>query len=288
MERPGVCLLNGELVAEEEARVPALDRGLLYGDGLFETFRVYDGRPFALEEHWERMETSCRVLGMPPPPPDPAGLLRPLIEAGGLGDGVVRVTWTRGPDPRGPRPGPAPCPTLLAQVRPLPPGLRERQEAGVEARRVPWPLRARGLPLQEHKTLAYLPSVLALGRVPAGTEPLLETTEGHLSEGATANLFWVRGGRLLTPHPEAGCLPGIARALVMDLAEALGLPVEEGLFPASDLAGADEAFLTSSVVEVTPVVAVDGWPVGTGRPGPWTRRLQQAYRRRVRQALGEP
>jgi len=74
----------------------------------------------------------------------------------------------------------------------------------------------------------------------------------------------------------------------MELAGAVGLPVEEGLFPAADLAGADEAFLTSSVIEVTPLVEVDGRPVGTGRPGPWTRRLQQAYRRRVREALGQP
>lgn len=288
MERPGLCLLNGRLVAEEEARVAALDRGLLYADGLFETLRVYGGRPFALREHWERLRASCRALGMPLPPPDPAGLLRPLIEASGLGHGVIRITWTRGPEPRGPRPGPSPRPTLLAQVRPLPPDLGERQEAGVGARRLPWPLRARGLPLQGHKTLAYLPSVLALGRVPAGTEPLLETTEGHLSEGATANLFWVQRGRLFTPHPDAGCLPGIARALAMELAGAVGLPVEEGLFPAADLAGADEAFLTSSVIEVTPLVEVDGRPVGTGRPGPWTRRLQQAYRRRVREALGQP
>jgi branched-subunit amino acid aminotransferase/4-amino-4-deoxychorismate lyase len=211
-----------------------------------------------------------------------------VLDANGLADASVRITLTRGPLPAGPRPGPATSPTLLVQARPLRPDLDRLASHGLEARRLPWPLRARGLPLQGHKTLAYLPSVLALGAVPEGTEPLLETTEGHLSEGATTNVCWVRGGRLFTPHLDCGCLPGIARGLALCLAGELGIPSEQGCYPAADLADADEAFVTNSVIEVVPVVQLDGKSIGVGTPGPVTRRLQASYRARVPGAPAAP
>lgn len=275
------CLLNGRLLPEPDARVPALDRGLLYADGLFETLRCYGGRPFLLAEHWARLSASAAFLGIPFPAVDPAALVARLLGANGLADASVRLTLTRGSLPAGPRPAGAGEPTLLVQARRLRPDLGRSAEAGIGGCRLPWPLRARGLPLQGHKTLCYLPSVLALGAVPAGEEPLLETTEGHLSEGATTNIFWVRGGRLFTPHLDCGCLPGVARRLVLSLAADAGIPVEEGFYPASDLADADEAFVTNSVVEVTPLVRLDGAALGDGRPGPATRGLQAAYRREV-------
>ncbi|MBI5016479.1 MAG: aminotransferase class IV [Deltaproteobacteria bacterium] len=288
MDAVRVCWLEEGLVSETEARVSALDRGFLYGDGLFETLRTYGGRPFLLAEHWARLRTSAEFLGIEVPAVEPETLVTRLVEANRLPNAAVRITLTRGPLPKGPRPGTPATPTLFAQARPLPSDLDQRTAQGIDACRLPWPLRARGLPLQGHKTLAYLPSVVALGAVPEGAEPLLETTEGHVSEGATSNVFWVRVGRLFTPHTDAGCLPGVARRLVLSLAEELGVSAEPGLYPTADLAAADEAFVTSSVVEALPLVRLDGEPIGAGAPGPVTRRLHAAYREAVRRATGSP
>lgn len=287
MERTGYCLIDGDLVAEAEAAVPVRDRGLLYGDGVFETLRAYRGRAFRLGEHWARLSASAAFLGIGLPALDPEDLVARLLRANGLGDATVRVTLTRGDEPSGPRPGKgAGGPRLLAQARPLRPGLGDLARSGGAGRRLPWPLRARGLPLHVHKTLAYLPSVLALGRVGPDEEPLLENVEGHVAEGATSNVFWVAGGRLRTPALEAGCLPGIARGLVLGTAREQDRGVEEGLFPWADLASAEEAFLTNSVVEVVPLVRLDGAPLGSGEPGPVTRSLQAAYRARVEDEVG--
>ncbi len=281
----GLCLIDGELVPDAEARVSVYDRGFLYADGLFETLRVYRGRPFRLQDHWARLAESARFLALPMPTADPAALIGQLVEATGTQDGAVRFTLTRGQTPRGPRPAGGTSGTLVVQMRPLPADLERRTVEGIGLRRTPWPLRARGLPLQGHKTLAYLSSVLALGAAGADEEAVLWNTHGHLCEGATSNLFWSSGGRLCTPHPDTGCLRGVARETVLGLAGTLGLDLDEGHFGAEALAGADEAFLTNAVVEVVPAVRLDGRPVGSGAPGPVTRALQDAYRRRVEGSL---
>lgn len=272
------CLIHGELVAESEARVAALDRGFLYADGLFETLRVYGGRPHRLADHWQRLADSCEFLGLPPPPNEPAALIDRVLKANALAAAAVRITWSRGPAPAGPRPAAVGLrPTLLVQARPLPADLAAAAQDGVAARVAPWPSRCRNSPLHHHKTLAYLSSVLALGAAPPGAEPLLINSHGELAEGATSNLFWVQGGAVYTPHPDAGCLPGVTRRVVLEAARAAGLPVHEGFFPVAALAGADEVFLTNAVREVLPLVTLDGRPVGSGTPGSVTRQLQRAY-----------
>lgn len=286
MDRAGRSV-TGRPPPERTGTVSAADRGLLYGDGVFETLRVYSRVAFRLPAHWDRLSASAAFLGIPLPEVDPRAEVERALEALGLDDAGVRITLTRGPLPEGPRPTPAGGPpTLLFQARPLRPGLDELARTGVAARRAPWPLRARGMPLHGHKTLNYLASVVALGAVGPGEEAVLLNTEGHLAEGATSNLFWVRRGILCTPSPEAGCLPGLARALVLGEGRRLGLEVDEGLHPFHELADAEEAFLTNSLVEVLPLVALDGEPLGGGRPGPVTRRLQRAYRECVQAEAG--
>ncbi|MBI5446280.1 MAG: aminotransferase class IV family protein [Deltaproteobacteria bacterium] len=288
------AIVGRKLVPEAEAVLSASDRGLLFGDGLFETVRAYGGRLPLWEEHWARLRRSAGFLGIPLPAADPHALALRLLEANELSEGSVRVTLTRGapredvPAPRPEPPERALLPTLLLHARPLRPDLEELRAGGISGRRAPWPLRARGLPLQGHKTLAYLGSVLALARAAAGEEPILETTEGHLAETATGNLFWRQGGEIRTPSLDSGCLPGVARSIVLRAAGALGIPVREGLFPVDDLRQSEEALLTNAVQEVIPLVRFEGAPVGQGSPGPVTVLLQNAYRREVASRLGEP
>jgi branched-subunit amino acid aminotransferase/4-amino-4-deoxychorismate lyase len=172
---------------------------------------------------------------------------------------------------------------MLLQTRPPEPGLEEAQESGVAVCFLPFD---RGPAfLATHKTLAYLPAVL--GRREAKRQGVHEglhvTPDGFVTEATTANVFVWHRNRLRTPR--AGVLPGIARSLLIDLARALGYPVEEQPLPRALLRTATEIFLTSSVVEVLPVSRIGSHRVGTGRPGPVSRALQQAYRARVARAL---
>lgn len=263
--------LSGRLVSAEEARVSVLDRGFLLGDALFETMRAYGGRVFRLDAHLERLERSAARIGLPLPP----GLGEAVAEtvaANGIADSAVRLTVTRGPG-AGLEPPETPEPTAVIWVRPAP-----RPPAAVRAA-------IATSRLNEHavtaglKRPAYLDAVveLAAARRAGHDDVLFLDTAGHLAAAAYSNLFVAAGGALRTPPPTCGILPGITRATVLEMAPRLGLrPVEEAL-ELGTLDAAAEAFLTSSLREIVPLVAVDGRPVGRGALGPRTRRIQQAY-----------
>jgi D-amino acid aminotransferase len=269
--------LNGRLVAADKARVSALDRGLLYGDGLFETIRVYRGTPFALEEHMNRLANSGHILGIVLPPTDWGASVRALLERNGLADqdARVRVTITRGVGPSGLLPPVETEPTVLITAETIGEQVRGYQQRGVAA--VLLPFGREGF-LAEHKTLDYLPGVL--GRTLAARhkayEGLFVTPTGRVTEGTASNLFVVRAGRLVTP-PIRGILPGITRGHVIHIAESAGLPVNQQTITLASLAGIKEAFLTSSVVEIVPLVSIDDRPVGSGQVGPVTRRVQRLH-----------
>jgi branched-subunit amino acid aminotransferase/4-amino-4-deoxychorismate lyase len=269
--------LNGEFIPESGAFLPVTERGFLYADGIFTTFRLYNGRIFLAENHFARLSDSANFLGLPRPKKELFTLAEELADMNGHEEGAGRITISRGSLPFGPKPGPAASPTVLISTRPLPPSLPKRKTNGVKGRTLPWPSRAEGLPLQSHKTLAYLQSVLALGLTEEGAEPILETVGGYLCEGATSNLFWVREGIVRTPSLTSGCLPGVARSLVFKLAEKEGVRVEEGLFSRSDLFKAGEAFLTNCVSELVPLVEIDGSPIGGGLPGKVTSLLSERW-----------
>jgi len=265
--------LDGELVAAESAALPASDRGLLYGYGLFETMRAYGGRVFRLAQHYRRLQVGADVLAIPV-----SLTLAALAEAAGatlarngLAGARLRLTVTAGPD------GGRPSLLLTArEVTEYPPELRRRGLAAV----VSAVRRNETSPLAGVKSLNCLDNVLAredAHRRGFG-EAILLNTRGFIAEGAASNVFLVRDGKLLTPGIEAGALPGITRRAVLELAAEERLVAEEADLSPGDLAAADEAFLTGSVMEVMPLVGVDGEPVGTGRPGPLTQRLAEGYR----------
>lgn len=288
---PSLVNLNGTLLPTSEAQIPALDHGLLYGDGLFETLRVYDGKFFRLEAHLARLEDSAQYLDLSLPwtRDTLAEALRTTVQANSIAVGSLRLTVTRGTGPPIPDPSACDSPNFLITARPWTPPDPTAWERGVSVcvagRHPQWHIP--GL-----KTLCYLPFQQA--RVAArrqGCEEGLLEVEGILVEGATSNLFVVRDGELHTPPLESGCLPGITRAVVLELAAQAGIVAEELHLGTEDLRKFGEIFLTNSLQEIMPVTKVAGrlpgqfFSVGDGAPGPITRRLHQEYQALVQREL---
>lgn len=257
--------VNGVLLDAEDAAVPALDHGMTVGDGVFETLRVYEGRPFAVTRHLDRLARSGAGLGLVMPErAELARALAEVVDAAGIAEGRVRLTVTAGPGPLGSgrEPGAA---TIVAAVAPLDP-----VSPTTSVITVPW-VRNERSPLAGLKTTSYAENVVALARAHAAgaSEALFANTVGDLCEGTGTNVFLVVGGRLLTPPLSSGCLAGVTRELVLECTDA----VEETM-PTSVLGDAEEVFLTSSTREVQAVTAIDGRAIAAG---PVTRAAAEAF-----------
>jgi len=291
-----ILWLNGSLVDEREAVIPAGDHGFLYGMGLFETFRTYGGRPFLLEEHAARLRAGCAALRIRYEP-DPAQIRRAaerLLAANGLADAVFRWSVSAGPAPPG-LPGAEGYgrPNVLLSARPLPAAAAQPKELHLLRLRRSSPEGA-----VRYKSFHYMNNILGKWELAERTpspraEGLFLDGAGRICEGVVSNVFWVSGGTLFTPSPETGCLPGITRGAVIALAERAGIPVREGGFPFAALADADKAFVTNSVQEVAPAAALYGADGAVARrweaaPGPVTARLTNMYREWTRTAEGAP
>jgi branched-chain amino acid aminotransferase len=274
--------LNGRIVDASRATVSVYDRGILYGDGLFETMRAYKGVAYAIEEHFHRLRTSADILGLPIPGLDWPATITELLEKNGLSkqDAWVRLTITRGPAEPRVLPPDLPKPTTILMVRPLDRDIALHHKRGVKVALLPF---SRHGFVPEHKSLNYLPAVVGkvLASYHGAYEGIFVRNDHVLTEGTTTSVFVVRDGGLWT-GPEGGILPGVTRRLVIDLARANGLRVVEREITRTDLRLADEAFLTSSMIEVTPIVHVDDAALGGGHPGPVTVKLQKLYRAAVK------
>ncbi len=287
-----VVYLNGCYVRAERAKVSAFDRGFSYGDGLFETIRAYTGWIFGLERHLGRLKKGADQIGIPLE--GDVGTWRKVMD--GLlrrnrlqdVDASLRLTVTRGPDVMGSLlpPDAPPSPTLLLVAKPLDAGIAERQQVGIGAVTVRW-----GSPFNplQIKSLDYLYNMLAMAHAKheGAAEALFVGADGCAIEGTTSNVFSVSHGILATPHEGSGLLPGITREVVIELAKREGLIVHEAPVPLDQLLAADEAFLTGSLKEITPLIAIDGGKIGTGNSGPVTHHLQQCYRAAVEEELAQ-
>jgi 4-amino-4-deoxychorismate lyase len=276
----GRVYVDGAVYKESEAMIPAGDRGFLYGDALFETFRTYGGEPFLLDRHLDRLLGSCQELEITPreSPAEIAEITLQLI-ADLRAEAYVRIAISRG---SGYGPWPKELPkngrTVIA-VRPLAPPAAELYTRGM--RLVTSQLmRFEGSPLIAHKTANYLEAVLARGEAAehGADEALLLNTAGRVAELSAANVFTVVYGRILTPDLEEGPLPGITRKFVLELAEKAGMKTHSGQLTPEALGDADEAFATSSLLEICPISELDGQKIGEAVPGPVTKKLQDAYR----------
>jgi branched-chain amino acid aminotransferase len=293
-----IVSLNGSLAPLAEAHLSPLDAGFLLGDGLFETMRVYaasgkgdgdrgdrvlvpvPGRVLDLDRHLARLVASARAFRLAlPPTADLQRAVEALIERNAVGDGACRLTVSRGL--RAPvlglpgKPSEVSDPTVFAYTTPLPspsgPVALVTSTVRIDATS----------PLAGHKTTSFLPYLWArqeaLDR--GADEALLLNHAGRVAECAAANIFIVRGRQVLTPPLADGCLPGIVRAVVLDLAGHLGLTAAEHPLTPADLLAADEVFLTNSLRELTPASSLDGRPLPA--PTPLTALLLDAYRERA-------
>ena len=261
--------LNGRLVEPDRALVSVFDHGFTVGDGVFETVKVVGGRPFALRRHLERLHRSAQLLGLHVPLTDASlrAVVDEVVEAAAVDLARLRLTVTAGVAPMGSGRGGGE-PTLVVAAGPLAPGPAET--AAVTA---PWPRNERSA-LAGVKTTSYAEQVVALAEAHKvdASEALLPNTRGDLCEGTGSNVFLVVDGRLVTPSLLSGCLPGVTRALVLEL-----LPdAEEDDVPFTALAAAEEVLLTSSTRDVQPLRALDGRRL-PGVDGPVARRAMAAF-----------
>jgi branched-chain amino acid aminotransferase len=292
---PTVVNLDGVLVPPAEARISVFDRGFLYGDSVYEVIRTYGGHVFEEAAHLARLRHSAERIGLAPKwgaartsreiartleasrggdPPDPAAA------PWNVGERYVRVVMTRGAGEIGLDPALAVDPVALVVVQPLagPPASAYRD--GVKAAIVGVRHVAPEAIDPSAKTGAHLPNVLAVreARAAGAFEALLLDGRGFVTEGSSSNVFAVTGGVLRTPPLAAGILEGVTRGVVLRMARAAAVAVEEAPLRPEDLEEADEVFITSTVREIVPVTRLGERPVGRGGPGPLTRRLHAAFR----------
>lgn len=283
--------IDGAPVDAEAARVPVFDRGFLYGDSVYEVTRAFSGIAFALDEHLDRLQRSADGLLMRTP--SRAAIKKAVndtLAESRLPDAYVRIIVTRGAGEIALDPAAADEPRLVIIVRPPKPPPPEAYRDGIEVAIVGRTRVAPGVPTAtadpQVKSGNYLGSVMAVAEAKkrGAYEAILCDNVGRISEGSSSNFFVVRGGRVSTPPLSVGLLEGITRRKVMQLLDELDVRwAEQALWPI-DLHSADEAFLTSSVRGVLPIVRVDGQPVGDGKPGAITRRVMQAYEALVQKA----
>jgi branched-chain amino acid aminotransferase len=273
--------VNGHFVPAAEASVSVFDHGFLYGDGVFEGLRVYEGNIFRLHQHVQRLYHSaqCILLRLPLAPDDMTAAIVETIRRRGLPNQYVRVVVSRGAGDLGldPRRCQRPSVVIIADTITLYPAhvyTQGLELVTVATRRTPaWALDPR------IKTLNYLNNILAkLEAQQAGAEEaVMLNAEGYVAECTADNIFVVQQGQVRTPTTAAGALPGVTRDSALEIARELGLAPSENFLTRYDLYTADECFMTGTGAEIVPVVRIDGRQIGAGTPGPLTARLRQEF-----------
>ena len=265
--------LNGDYLPFEQARISVEDRGFQFGDGVYEVVRVYHGKPFRLAKHLARLEQSVKGIEIPLPEPlaKIEEVCRKVIQ--GLEEAQIYLQVTRGSAPRMHAFPQDVRPTLVAYARAVtrPPDDRVYTLKSVTDDR--WG--------RCHlKTICLLPNVLGKQKAAeAGCdEGLFVRENGAVTEGTTSNAFFMRGGALFTHPSDNRILNGVTREAILELARLLGVRTRYQAVTLAEAAGSEEVFITGTVTEIGPVVALDGKPIGTGKPGPTTLKLRAAYR----------
>lgn len=277
-----IVYLNGSLIPRSQAGISVLDYGFLYGFGLFETMRAYEGQVFRLDSHLNRLVRSAKILGLPIGVTDLEDAVMATIQANQLGDARIRITVSIGEGSMVPDPSTCKQPTVLILAGDYHPYLEQIYQKGFRAV-VSSIRRNSGSPLSRLKSANYLENMLAKqeARAAGVDEALCLNEKGLLAEASMSNIFLVDDGVLRTPGEESGILPGVTRGVVLELASRLGISTLEHDVRLDEIAEAQEAFLTNSLIEIMPLTEIAGRHVGSGRPGPVTQRLMADYKKLV-------
>jgi branched-chain amino acid aminotransferase len=275
--------VNGRISPQDEVVIPVFDHGFLYGEGIYETLRTYDGRLFLFDRHMRRLRNSARLIDLTIPFTDDelAAHIHDTIAAAKLAgnDAYVRVLITRGVGELTYDINATPKPSWVIIVKPLPSPVAEIYERGVTVALVDvvrnHPQSVSPMIKSNNLMNSALAAQQALKR--GAFEAVMRNYRGELTECTQSNLFIVKNGAALTPPLESGLLPGITRELVFEIGRDADIEVREQILRDDDLFTADEAFLTSTTREVLPIVAVDDRDIGDGRPGPVTLKLLNAF-----------
>lgn len=281
LELASQIFLDGEFVAREDAKLSVFDHGLLYGDGIFEGIRVYDGNVFKLREHIRRLYDSAKsiLLDIPYSTEEVTEYVCETVRRNGLSSGYIRLVVTRGPGDLGLSPYHCHGSRMFIIAEQLAMFSQSLYEVGIKAITAATRRNRTDALNPKIKSLNYLNNVLIKMEAHAAgaNEALVLNHEGYVVEGSGENIFIVRDGVLTTPPSYLGALEGITRATVMEVAQELGYVVKEQAFTRHDVYVADEVFLTGTAAEMIPVVDVDLRSIGSGVPGPITRKLHQAF-----------
>jgi len=271
--------INGRIVPSKLACVSVFDRGLNYGDGLFETMKAKEGRVFLLKEHLQRLKRGAEILNIPSPPfGEMEKAIKKLLKINNLSgkEANIKIILTRGEDMGGHLPQKKPKPTLIITVKPLETErIKRMRERGVKAVLLK---DFTYFPPEGIKSLNYLMNVL--GKMEASKKGAYEgifVKGGKILEGTSTNIFIVKGGVLKTP-PLKSILPGITRKIVIELVKTINIPAKETPVSSSELKRSDEAFITNSIIGIVPLTRVDSFRIGSGKRGKITKLLQESLR----------
>ena len=281
MRRPMKVFVDGKFVDEKKAVVSVFDHGLLYGDGVFEGIRAYNGRVFKLSEHVDRLFYSAKAILLKIPMSHRAicEAVRAACKRNKIRDGYIRLVVTRGAGTLGLDPNRCGNPQVIIIADKIQLYPETFYKKGLEIVTVPTTRNHTNAVNPAIKSLNYLNNILAkIEAINAGcVEAIMLNSQGFVAECTGDNVFMLKGGELLTPPLAASALYGITRSVAIELAESLGIKAKEPNLTRYDLYNADEVFITGTAAEVVPVVKIDGRQIGSGKPGKLTKKLIKAY-----------
>lgn len=277
--------LDGKFVDRADAKISVFDHGLLYGDGVFEGIRIYQGNIFRLEEHLERLEYSAKaiLLDMPWTRKEISDATCETCRQNNLSDGYIRLVITRGVGDLGMSPWLCSKPSIIIIADKISLYPAEHYTNGLSLVTVPTRRLSPAVLPPMIKSLNYLNNILAKleARQAGCLEAIMLNEQGYVAECTGDNIFIVHKGEILTPSASQGALKGITRGAILDIAKELGIPMREVDLTRYDIWNADECFLTGSAAEVVPVVKLDARVIGSGKPGAITKRVLDAFHQRV-------
>jgi branched-chain amino acid aminotransferase group I len=284
-----IVYLNGSLVARSKAKISVYDHAFLYGYGLYETMRAYNGKIFLLERHIKRMRKAAKMIGLAEKLAgiDLAKACKDMLAANGLKDARLRVTVSNGESEVTPWTDNGGAPNVVVTTRAYTPFTAAKYNEGFRVA-IASERRCRQSVVATMKSVNHLSSVMARMEATALglDEALLLNDNGNIAEGGGCNVFFVESEALLTPPLDSGILPGVTREMVIEIAAEAGIKVKEADIKPGNLKKFDEAFVTNAMIEIMPVTAVREAggqikKIGSGKPGEITRRLMAAYREKV-------